>query len=565
MNKNKIEITGDMDLGAYSPLELSESQEINNSSKLTMSKLSKMIAESIQTHLVDVLGKYTEGKASSEQANKAIMDLANSSNGKVTNESKSEKYVLYADTSLSGNSDFISYTNDGIEKGDIKYVLRYLPEESITDDGDTVSYDDIQKKGDICLEKDGYVVVWKSDNKQDIYVYKKKEKLSERNNRGFSEYAGEYEEKHGEKLPDDVLKSAAEKNDDRFHGRQVRDGKYSYVPQGKDYNSKMGRLNETVDKDMEERIRKTVRQMLKSGELPDGKDSYLGNEMAEWYDKILKKALDQDVDEVGGDLNVMTSVIDDEFGKRGGNYDLKNEPNHKKSVDNLLKKIVNESLEDEMLVWKQRDNSEFGQTLKQLERIAEDGLIDAGSIISHLRTEYALDGNMQATTRSVIHCLREYDFICVDEDGNNINIEFSNSPEAAQLCIKLKELSQQQSLNESYAQEGNYTHFAVNKTTNKIVNGWDYSDHDADELRMYKRDYFTNDLVDYGLDPRQYTIITRVGCKKRGINPDDDSQWENGQVVNEGDGNDPYYGERRDMEDPKIENMGNMKWGKSLK
>ena len=71
--------------------------------------------------------------------------------------------------------------------------------------------------------------------------------------------------------------------------------------------------------------------------------------------------------------------------------------------------------------------------------------------------------------------------------------------------------------------------------------------------------------MDYGLDPRQYTIITRVGCKKRGINPDDDSQWENGQVVNEGDGNDPYYCERRDMEDPKIENMGNMKWGKSLK
>ena len=278
-----------------------------------------------------------------------------------------------------------------------------------------------------------------------------------------------------------------------------------------------------------------------------------------------------------------------------------------------------------MLIWKQRDNSEFGQTLKQLERIAEDGLIDAGSIISHLRTEYALDGNMRATTRSVIHYLREYDFICVDEDGNDINIEFSNSPEAAQLCIKLQELAMQemlneefdskhtaaiilgdirdknnyvqstildlqkkgfdldadswemydgrdayvpfktpktnneilnlykvfgsnlsvdnstwsnieklqnylsknQSLNESYAQEGNYTHFAVNKTTNKIVNGWDYSDHDPDELRMYKRDYFTCDLEDYGLDPRQYTIITRVGCKKRGINPDDDSQWEN--------------------------------------
>lgn len=151
--------------------------------RLTENDLRKIIQETVQTNLVNILGKYTQGKTSSKEANKAIMDLANSSNEKVTNESKSEKYVLYADTSLSKNSDFISYTNEGIEKKDIKYVLRYLPEESITDDGDTVSYDDIQKKGDICLEKDGYVVVWKSDNKQDIYVYKKKEKLNERNNR----------------------------------------------------------------------------------------------------------------------------------------------------------------------------------------------------------------------------------------------------------------------------------------------------------------------------------------------------------------------------------------------
>ena len=34
----------------------------------------------------------------------------------------------------------------------------------------------------------------------------------------------------------------------------------------------------------------------------------------------------------------------------------------------------------------------------------------------------------------------------------------------------------------------NYTHFAVNKNTNLIVNGWDYSDYDNEELRQYKRD-----------------------------------------------------------------------------
>ena len=33
----------------------------------------------------------------------------------------------------------------------------------------------------------------------------------------------------------------------------------------------------------------------------------------------------------------------------------------------------------------------------------------------------------------------------------------------------------------------------------------------------------------------------------------------------EGDGNDPYFSQKNDMEDPKIENRGNMIWSKSLK
>lgn len=49
---------------------------------LKESKLKKIIRETVQTHLVNVLGKYTQGKVSSKEANKAIMDLANSSNQK---------------------------------------------------------------------------------------------------------------------------------------------------------------------------------------------------------------------------------------------------------------------------------------------------------------------------------------------------------------------------------------------------------------------------------------------------------------------------------------------------
>lgn len=44
--------------------------------------LVRLIRESIQEHLVDVMKRYTEGKATSKEANKAIMDLANSGNGK---------------------------------------------------------------------------------------------------------------------------------------------------------------------------------------------------------------------------------------------------------------------------------------------------------------------------------------------------------------------------------------------------------------------------------------------------------------------------------------------------
>lgn len=41
------------------------------------------------------------------------------------------------------------------------------------------------------------------------------------------------------------------------------------------------------------------------------------------------------------------------------------------------------------------------------------------------------------------------------------------------------------------SEEDNYTHFAVNKETKKIVNGWDYHGYDQNELRQFKRDYFS--------------------------------------------------------------------------
>ncbi len=74
----------------------------------------------------------------------------------------------------------------------------------------------------------------------------------------------------------------------------------------------------------------------------------------------------------------------------------------------------------------------------------------------------------------------------------------------------------------------NYTHFAILKPINKIVNGWDYSGYDSDELRQFKNDYFLVDIKDMGFNPKDIKILTKQGCLKQGINPDDDSMWDNG-------------------------------------
>lgn len=73
----------------------------------------------------------------------------------------------------------------------------------------------------------------------------------------------------------------------------------------------------------------------------------------------------------------------------------------------------------------------------------------------------------------------------------------------------------------------NYSHFAINKTTNKIVNGWDYRSYDPQELKQFKNDYFTTDLVDYGLNPKEYKIYTDKYLRKNGIDPDDNNNWAN--------------------------------------
>jgi hypothetical protein len=70
-----------------------------------------------------------------------------------------------------------------------------------------------------------------------------------------------------------------------------------------------------------------------------------------------------------------------------------------------------------------------------------------------------------------------------------------------------------------------YTHFAVLNDTGKIVNGWDYSDVDKEELRTFKNDYFAEDLLDLGISLRNVKILTLDTLRKRGIDPFKIENW----------------------------------------
>lgn len=75
--------------------------------------------------------------------------------------------------------------------------------------------------------------------------------------------------------------------------------------------------------------------------------------------------------------------------------------------------------------------------------------------------------------------------------------------------------------------ELNFTHFAVNKNTNLIVDGWNYSGYDTEDLSANKRDYFYEDLESNGFNPRLYKILSFKGCARAGMNPNEQQNWSN--------------------------------------
>ena len=74
-----------------------------------------------------------------------------------------------------------------------------------------------------------------------------------------------------------------------------------------------------------------------------------------------------------------------------------------------------------------------------------------------------------------------------------------------------------------------YNYFAVSKSNGKIIDAWDYSDIDPQELGQFKYDYFFVDLKDNGIDPKKVKILARCTLERMGIDPDDNSNWSNGE------------------------------------
>jgi hypothetical protein len=76
--------------------------------------------------------------------------------------------------------------------------------------------------------------------------------------------------------------------------------------------------------------------------------------------------------------------------------------------------------------------------------------------------------------------------------------------------------------------ESKNTHFAINKNTNKILESWNYEGYDHDELKTYKDEYFTKDIITKYpfLNENDVTVVTRQNLSKRNLNESLKKNWE---------------------------------------
>jgi hypothetical protein len=74
-----------------------------------------------------------------------------------------------------------------------------------------------------------------------------------------------------------------------------------------------------------------------------------------------------------------------------------------------------------------------------------------------------------------------------------------------------------------------YTHFAIDKKTNKIINGWDYKGVDKEDLMGDKNSYFFSDLTDFientGTKKSDIKIVTKGSLDKMGVDTSNSENW----------------------------------------
>ena len=94
------------------------------------------------------------------------------------------------------------------------------------------------------------------------------------------------------------------------------------------------------------------------------------------------------------------------------------------------------SIDDEIELWKSRENDEFGKVLKEIAEAAKDYLPSENfhgielNPLSDCITAYALDGNRLYTANQISNILANYDLWCgKDENINKLVIKLQKIAE----------------------------------------------------------------------------------------------------------------------------------------
>jgi hypothetical protein len=73
-----------------------------------------------------------------------------------------------------------------------------------------------------------------------------------------------------------------------------------------------------------------------------------------------------------------------------------------------------------------------------------------------------------------------------------------------------------------------YTHFAVRKSDNLIVNGWDYNDTDPNEVKMWAKADLQDQFPDCKNVLDEYKVLTSKHLIRNGLDPFNLDNWAKG-------------------------------------